>query len=191
MTKIFFVSDNHFSHKNILNFCPNTRVGRSVEQMNRIMIQNWQEQVGMNDIVWTLGDVFFCNAAEAINIMHQLPGRKHLVYGNHDKVIRSNSVLRGLFEAVHEYKEIEIEGQKVVLFHYPMYEWNRMQRGAFHLYGHVHGDITVKNAVTGRALDVGIDGALSTGEMKLYPWEDVKRYLDKKEIRGHHNKVIL
>jgi calcineurin-like phosphoesterase family protein len=32
--KIWFTADLHFSHKNILKFCPNTRKFDSVERMN-------------------------------------------------------------------------------------------------------------------------------------------------------------
>lgn len=91
---IFFTSDNHFSHKNIKNFCPETRQGATWEDMNRLMIRNWQMQVQQNDTVYMLGDVFFCRAEDAIKIIKQLPGQKVLTYGNHDKAIRSNSELR-------------------------------------------------------------------------------------------------
>jgi len=187
MEKIWFTSDNHFGHKNIKNFCPNTRKGATVEEMDRLMIEMWQAQVAPEDHVYTLGDVFFCDATRARSIMRQLPGQKHLIYGNHDKVIKSNKDLRDMFVAVHDYHVLRIDGVKVVLFHFPIWEWDQMHRGSYHLFGHVHGNATVP----GRAVDVGIDGELSSGDMSLYSWERVREHLSKKEVRPHHNKASM
>lgn len=181
----WFVSDNHFSHKNIRKFCPNTRQGADVDEMDRLMIRRWQEQVQPGDTVWTLGDVFFCNSEKSINILRQLPGEIHHVWGNHDKVISSNATLRNMFKSHHDYMELNMAEAKVVLFHFPIYEWNRMHHGAYHLFGHVHGG----QLIPGRALDVGIDGELSQGDMSLYSWEQVHRFLSKKEVRTHHGKM--
>jgi calcineurin-like phosphoesterase family protein len=186
MEKIWFTSDNHFGHTRIKTFCPNTRKGDTVEEMDRLMIEMWQAQVAPDDHVYTLGDVFFCDAKRAKSIMRQLPGKKHLLYGNHDKIIRNDSELQGMFASVNEYLELNIQGIKVVLFHYPIWEWNQMHRGAYHLFGHVHGNTTVP----GRTVDVGIDGELSSGDMSLYSWDRVHQHLSKKEIRTHHPKSL-
>jgi calcineurin-like phosphoesterase family protein len=185
--KIWFTSDNHFSHKNIKNFCPNSRYGSDFQDMDEKMIAAWNERVSDVDRVYTLGDVFFCNAERARSIMRRLKGHIHLIWGNHDGVIESNSDLRNMFDSTQNYKEIVVENVHVVLFHYPVYEWNRMQRGAYHLFGHVHGN----QKIEGRALDVGIDGELNTCQMAPYSWEEIHRHLSKKEIRSHHPKVIL
>jgi calcineurin-like phosphoesterase family protein len=185
--KIWFTSDNHFGHKNIKNFCPSTRKGATVEEMDQLMIEMWQAQVAPEDRVYTLGDVFFCDAVRARSIMRQLPGQKHLIYGNHDKVIKSNKDLRDMFIAVHDYHELHLDGIKVILFHYPIWEWDQLHRGSYHLFGHVHGNTTVP----GRAVDVGIDGELSSGDMSLYSWERVNQHLSKKEVRTHHNKASM
>lgn len=182
--RIFFVSDTHFGHKNILKFCPNSRPVRDIEEHDRKLIVNWQSQVGQNDRVYHLGDFFFCNAERARRILDQLPGQIHFVYGNHDKVISSNHDIRSKFASVSNYKELRIEGIKVCLFHFPIHEWHHISHGAFHLYGHVHGSVQVP----GRAMDVGVD-TRPDGDMKLWTWEEVKRILSKRELRTHHNKL--
>lgn len=185
--KVFFTSDNHFYHKNIKKFCPNTRQGESVEEMNRLMIRNWQNQVQPGDIVYMLGDVFFCDAEKAIKIIDQLPGQKILTYGNHDKAIRSNSILRGKFQSVAEWREIWIDNFKLILHHYPTYEWKDMHKGAFHLYGHIHSRYGEQEHphISGRCMDVGIDSR-PNGDMTLWSWEEVQRILTKRIIRQHH-----
>lgn len=177
--KHWFSSDLHFGHKGILQFCPNSRPYASVEEMNQALIKNYQEQVSPEDHVYLLGDIFFCRADPAIEIIKQLPGHKHLIYGNHDKVIRSNSTLRSYFTSISDYKEIKVEGRDVVLFHYPIWEWSRIQYGSYHLFGHVHGNTTVP----GRAMDVGIDTRL---DGKLWSWEEIDTILNTREIRAHH-----
>lgn len=192
MEKIWFGADLHFGHKNILKFCPNTRMGANAQEMNEILIQNWQNTVQPNDRVYLLGDVFFCDSKRAKDIMSRLPGQKHLIYGNHDQVIRSNHDLRSMFVAVHEYHEISLDGQKVILFHYPIQEWNAMHYGAFALYGHVHGTLDADPMVlSGRTMDVGVDGrpdgeVQTHGPMNLWSWDQIKSILSKRPIRPHH-----
>lgn len=189
---IFFTSDNHFSHKNISNFCPDTRQGKDVQEMNRLMIRNWQIQVRQEDTVYMLGDVFFCNADEAIKIMRQLPGQKILTYGNHDKVIRGNSILRSMFISVAEWRKISIDGHKLILHHFPTYEWEGMHNGFYHLYGHIHSRYGEKEhpAIPGRCMDVGIDSRPNC-DMTLWSWAEVNQILSKRNVRTHHNKVEL
>jgi calcineurin-like phosphoesterase family protein len=184
--KVYFVSDTHFGHKNIQKFCPNSRKGKDIEEHDRILIHNWQNQVAQHDRVYHLGDFFFCDGRRARNILDQLPGQIHFIYGNHDKVISSNHDLRDKFTSVSDYKEINLDGIKLCLFHFPIYEWYAIGRGSFHLYGHVHGSVQVP----GRAMDVGID-TRPDGDMKLWSWDEVKATLLAREIRTHHNNKVM
>jgi len=190
VSKIYFTSDNHFWHKNIRKFCPTTRQGETVEEMNALMIQKWQSQVEPEDIVYMLGDVFFCRAEEAIAIMDRLPGQKFLVYGNHDKVIQSNSTLRSKFVSVADYREINIDGKRLVLFHYPMYEWHKIHHGSYHLYGHIHSRYghLQHPGIPGRCMDVGIDSRPKS-DMTLWTWEEVDAILSQRPVRAHHDKM--
>ena len=54
--KVFFTSDTHFYHANIINFCK--RPFANVETMNEALIENWNAVVGVDDIVFHLGDFF-------------------------------------------------------------------------------------------------------------------------------------
>ena len=186
MERVWFTSDTHFGHKNIHKFCPNTRKGATIEEHDEFLIQTWQEQVAPQDRVYHLGDMFFCNSQRALSILKRLPGQIHLIYGNHDKVIKSNNDIKSHFTSISDYKEINLDNIKICLFHFPIYEWYQIHRGSFHLYGHVHGSMQIE----GRAMDVGID-TRPTGDMKLWSWEEVKTFLEKREVRTHHdNKMV-
>ena len=188
--KIWFTSDNHYGHKNISKFCPKTRPDTDVDKMNNNMIHRWNEQVAPDDTVWALGDFFFCNAQDAKNILRRLNGKINLVYGNHDKVIRSDAEIQRMFESIHEYKEIRYNGVDLMMFHYPIQEWNKMHHGSVHLYGHIHGAVSPAG---GRCVNVCIDSPdLQTSiPYSLYSFDEVMRFADKKEVRHHHDKVIL
>ncbi len=89
MRDIFITSDTHFNHKNILNFIglngEPVRPGfSSVDEMNEIMIENWNKTVGVNDIVYHCGDVYFGPVAAADLILSRLNGDKRIILGNHD-----------------------------------------------------------------------------------------------------------
>jgi calcineurin-like phosphoesterase family protein len=187
--RYFFTSDTHFNHVNILKFQPDTRDAKTVEEMNRKMISNWQAQVRPEDHVFHLGDFAFGNQKDAKSILRQLPGRKHFVWGNHDKGIARDKEMQACFETIDHYKKLNIDGEKVILFHFPIYEWEHMHHGAFHFYGHVHGSVTPQQ-VPGRAMDVGID-TRPNGDLKLWSWEELKRIMLSREIRTHHGKHAI
>lgn len=188
---VWFTADTHFGHKNILNFCPGTRMGSSYEEHDYLLINKWNLLIRPTDQVYILGDVFFCNLERAVEITNQLNGIKHVILGNHDKVIEQNSVLRNMFASVQHYKEIVLDGIHIVLFHYPQLEWNGMYRGSYCLFGHVHGTLdNHAEILNSRIMDVGIDsrpdGQLpDQGAMSPWKWQQVKRILEKKPIKKH------
>lgn len=196
--RIWFTSDTHFSHKNIQRFCPTTRLGKDIEEHDEILIRNWNAVVKPNDRVYHLGDISWGNADHASKLWARLMGNVYVIWGNHDNVYKNNAKLRERFTWHGDYKEVDLPvpahcgkgTHKVCLFHFPIYEWNRMHHGAFHLYGHVHaslGGIQGSWQVPGRALDVGVDTRPPGSYMTMWPWEEVYRLLIKREIRGHHD----
>ena len=54
---LFFTSDTHFDHKNIIRYC--NRPFSSIEEMNNFLIKRWNATVGPDDTVFHLGDVTF------------------------------------------------------------------------------------------------------------------------------------
>lgn len=179
----FITSDIHFSHKNIPKFCPWSRgeFEGDIEAMDRFIIKTWNRMISPGDQVYIIGDVFFCNYGKAIQLLGALNGKLTLVYGNHDKVIRKNPELQNMFSGgLHEYLEVRYNGHMIVMFHYPILEWNKMHHGSIHFYGHLHGS---KNDHKGRCKDVGLD----TNNCKPYLLDDAIAETLKKPIITHHN----
>jgi calcineurin-like phosphoesterase family protein len=134
MSKIFYIADLHFGHKNILSY--DNRPFFSVSEMDKALIENWNKTVSKDDTVFILGDISWYNQKEQNNITKQLNGTKILIYGNHD--YKSWSKAESGIEYATDYAEIKDNNRHVVLSHYPIMSYNGMYRGWYHLYGHVH-----------------------------------------------------
>lgn len=146
---VFFTSDTHFGHGWALRF--RSRPFASVDEMDAAMIERWNAVVGPGDEIWHLGD--FCvhrDARRAGEVLAALNGRKHLVVGNNDGP--ETTILPG-WASVDSYAELELDGLRLVLCHYPFRTWNGMGRGALNLHGHSHGRLKR----IPRQIDVGVD----------------------------------
>lgn len=150
----FITSDLHFSHKNIIKYFPESRPYSSTDEMNEDIITKWNCMATPQDTTYILGDVAFCHASEAVQLLSRLNGKKILVKGNHDCHQLKDPSFRSMFESIHDYLEIKINKTTIVLFHYPIYSWNKKHYGSIMLHGHSH----VKSIpVDGRITDVGMD----------------------------------
>jgi calcineurin-like phosphoesterase family protein len=170
----FFTSDLHYGHTNIIKFC--NRPYSSVEEMDEALIQNYNSVVQNDDKVWFLGDLFFCDSVRAREILFRLNGRKHLILGNHDKMIRNQKPVQDMFEKIYpDLHQEHIDGTLVVMCHYPLLSWNKAFHGSYMLHGHCHNSIPFDNQF--RRLDVGVDAH------NYFPisWEDIKRKMKKVE----------
>lgn len=132
----YYISDLHLFHNNIINLAH--RPFRDVSEMHEALKKNWKRVVKKNDMVYILGDLGLYHADEISQFIRDLPGRKILITGNHDMKNLKNRNLREAFVQITPYAEIKDNGRTVVLFHYPIEEWDGFYRGFYHLYGHVH-----------------------------------------------------
>jgi calcineurin-like phosphoesterase family protein len=157
MPTIFFTSDHHFGHANILRHC--NRPFGSVEEMNEELIRRWNERVLPGDEVYHLGDFALTTGPELATILDRLNGTKYLIVGNHEGAALSN---KKKFKWVKEYHELKVPDadcangvQRLVLFHYAMRVWRGDYRSTWHLYGHSHGNLP--DNPDALSFDVGVD----------------------------------
>lgn len=132
---IFFTSDTHFFHANILNF--EHRPFKDVDDMNNQMIKLWNDKVTNSDSVYILGDFSFGTVEETNDILKKLNGKKILVLGNHDHFVKNHKFDQSAFLEICNYKEIEYSGKRIVMCHYP-FASNDTKK--FQLYGHIHSN---------------------------------------------------
>ena len=129
---IFFISDTHFGHKNIIPIC--NRPFLNTDEMDKFMIQQWNATVNKTDKVYHLGDFSFGNQEYTKHIVEQLNGIKYLVKGNHDRS-RSNQWFRDCgFKEVYD-EPILLHGTVFTLSHEPQ---DFTTPAGINLFGHVH-----------------------------------------------------
>lgn len=134
MSNKFYISDWHYGHANCLAF--DNRPFKTIEEMNTALVERWNSAVGAGDVVYVLGDMFWCNTDAAVQILKSLNGQIFLIKGNHDRCNTKKFTDR--FAKITEYMEIDDNDRKVVLSHYPIPCFKNHFYGWFHLYGHVH-----------------------------------------------------
>jgi calcineurin-like phosphoesterase family protein len=149
---IFFTSDHHFGHANIIRYCQ--RPFADVDQMNLSMHRLWNETVQPSDTVYYLGDLAFYHTFEqAQALLASLHGNKVLIRGNHDdKLFRPKRWLEAGFVDVRQEMKVTIGKYKVLLSHYPR-KWGLDSPLAYRLHGHVHQQYVTK----GRSLNLSVD----------------------------------
>lgn len=159
--KVYFTSDTHFCHANIIKFC--NRPFKDVEDMNETLIANWNSVVGHNDIVFHLGDFCFGGPAEWKRILDRLNGKIYLIAGNHDIKNLAQSC-RERFVQVIMQMHIEVGKHKIYLNYYPFLCYGGAYRGTWQLFGHVHTsmnsagiDAPRLNMLFPTQYDVGVD----------------------------------
>ncbi len=182
---IYFTSDTHFHHANIIKYC--NRPFSSTEEMNEVLIKNWNDTVKPEDTVYHLGDFCFARDIYAHSkILSSLNGTKHLVYGNHDKSLRTVHEFTRHFASLSDILEIRHHNTKIVLCHFSMRVWDKSHHGSWHLFGHSHGSLPP----FGKSVDVGVDSASITGnaEYRPFSFDEIISFMNKQEVSevDHH-----
>lgn len=137
---IFFTSDLHFGHKNIIKFC--NRPWETTEEMDEALIANWNSVVGEKDIVFDLGDFAFATNSKWKELIQRLNGKHYLILGNHDMTQWPGDKIMQLFERVEQQMIIYIDNRCIYLNHYPYLcyggSWRKPEHAVWQLHGHVH-----------------------------------------------------
>ena len=128
----WYTADTHFGDSGIRRFFG--RPFATVAAMDGAMLRHLAERVMSDDDLWIVGD--FAMPEVARHIFGAIPGRKHLVRGNHDPA----EVLGLGWTSVHDLVEVQDGDERFVLCHYPLLTWNGVREGALNLFGHVHAN---------------------------------------------------
>lgn len=166
---IFFTSDLHFGHANIIEYCDRPFSG--VTEMNEALIENWNNTVSDTDLVYVLGDVCMGKIADTLPLVSRLNGNKRLVPGNHDRCWPGNgskheqwiSKYQEVGLPITKEKFVVIDGYFFFINHFPYegdsheedryVEWRPIDQGSWLLCGHVHNAWVHR----GRQINVGTD----------------------------------
>lgn len=180
MGAVWYTSDLHFGHRRVSDI----RGFGSTLDHDAAICGAWINQVGPDDTVYVLGDIAVSGFTRALDLIDGLPGRKHLIAGNHDPVhpmhragyVGHFASFTETFDTVQPFQRRRLAGVEFALSHFPYESWgdgehrtgNRYPQwrlpdlGMPLLHGHTHG--TERDH--GHMLHVGWDawGALVSQE---------------------------
>ena len=178
-SEIFYSSDPHYGHRNILKYCPNRKFS-TIDDMNEGLITAWNNKVPPTGTVYLLGDFAFCSLTKMGEIADRLNGTIHIVRGNHDADFPKDK-----FASISNYKEITVGNRHIILCHYPFLVWNRSHRESYNLHGHCHNTLDYDS--TALRMDVGVD---AHPKLEPFSMDEVDTYMAKKQWKplDHHNK---
>lgn len=180
--KTFVTSDWHVGHAKAIGY--DHRPFADLEDMHRVLINNYNATVGNNDVCYFLGDIGFRD--EGFDIIPRLKGTKVCVLGNHDKSkgrmleMGFDLVLNGVMTTIGEniitmthcplrgvFREGSINQDGEVMRNFnPLENWHGEAKhqvysmpdfGQFHLHGHTHKR-KENDVISGRQWDIGVVG---------------------------------
>ena len=201
--EVFFSSDLHIGHNNIIKYCParwqflsefernilengssnEAKIMRvdqeSVDRMNEAIIDNINAVVDKSNALCMLGDVgWFKHRSQVVEFFDRINCKRiYLVVGNHDNL---QLFPHNTFAGIYDQKVINVDGTFVQLNHYAMLRWDQSHRGSYHLFGHSHGTLNsfiAETLPTYRMLDVGVD----SHNFKPWSFAEIEAYMNTKE----------
>lgn len=128
LSKLHFWSDQHFQHKNIIEY--SKRPYGDLDHMHAQFIRNYKQVVKPDDICVWIGDVSFAADGKTNAWLKEFPGYKVLVVGNHDI---DHGKLKNLdFDEIHT----SITFDQFVVTHHP---WTgHLPDNMWNIHGHTH-----------------------------------------------------
>lgn len=191
---IYFTSDTHYGHANIIQYClrpwltndeyARMRAGEKIKvsedtlaRHDEDMLSYFNHKVGPDDILIHAGDVAWGYGKLEEFAVRLNCKNVYVTVGNHD----DEADLRHIFgrDKVFERFMVDINGQKAVIDHYPGDSWEDSHKGAWQLFGHIHG---VGNArrrqVPSWALsvDIGVD----SHDFRPWSWQELTKLFSER-----------
>ena len=191
LNKLFFISDPHFYHANIIKYC--NRPFSSMEEMNATLIERWNYSVPPDGIVVCSGDFIMTGQINLLKgLLNQLHGTIHLVYGNHDYQNRLNrqvavDLFKGrVYDALHII--LNKPDSNIYVSHYPHLFW---PRGSYHLHGYVHsGPLSTSNEKVPfhyKRYDIGVD---NNDYKPIWYWKLMEIFDNYKNIEDNVQNTV-
>ena len=139
---IYYVSDLHLGHANIIKLC--NRPFSSVDEMDEFLINAWNKKVTNQDTVYIIGDLLW-KSADINKYLPRLKGKKILITGNHDRNQVDKEEYKKYFKLITPYLETKVDNLTVTMCHYPLVEWRDSRKVGskklgYLIHGHIHNN---------------------------------------------------
>ena len=139
---VYFTSDLHINHQNILTYERDSRRFDTVEEMNQTIIDNINSVVKQDDILYILGDLLMGQREKAAGWLERIQCRDvTVILGNHDSNQWKQDYYRSLGWRVLDDVVLEYGAFRFFCYHRPIEETGQYlyTKRDIYLYGHVHG----------------------------------------------------
>lgn len=149
----WLTSDWHLFHERIIELTD--RPFRNVDDMHSTILGQYHSRVQPDDTVWFLGDLTLRGPKQIKSIraiVGQLPGNKHFIVGNHDR-LKPESYLRMGFLSFHTSADILYRDRWYHLVHDPVDALSGTKRL---ICGHVHNNWKSRTQPY-RTVNIGVD----------------------------------
>lgn len=143
---IYFTADHHFGHNNVIKYC--NRPFHNIEEMDRVLMDNWNSIITDEDLVYHLGDFALMSQIKIAEYLDKLKGYKVLIKGNHDRL---NAANKNRFLNIYKELIMKFGDITITMSHYP--ETFKSAKEIINLHGHSHG----KFPLSFHKIDVGVD----------------------------------
>lgn len=174
--KIFLITDTHFNHDNCIEWCNRPK------DFEWIIISNLASKLTAEDILIHLGDVAWHKESDWHKKITQLPGKKWLVLGNHDKSSYTFYIKQG-WDFVGEQFILNYFGEIILFSHKPVKHHPELY--TMNICGHFHNSEHHKHEPELVAIKNGFQIILAVEWMNYQPVELVtilKRYRTKLKL---------
>ena len=182
--KIFFTSDSHANHFNIIGSC--NRPFKDENEMNEALIEKWNSVVDEDSIVFHLGDFAWGGYIKWKLFRDALNGHIVLIKGNHDDKNLTTTGEKEFFDFVSYQMKIRIGKRAVYLNHYPFLcyagTYREPKDQVWALHGHIHLgpnslgglDVPRMEYLLPTQYDVGVD----MNDFAPISWEELKKKIE-------------
>ncbi len=130
MARIWFSSDPHFRHGNIIGYC--NRPFADAKEMDWVMVDRHNKVVMPSDHWYCLGDLSMMRPRFVKEQVGALNGHKRLIRGNHD-IYRTREYLEIGFDEIYGVRVID----RIIFSHFPI-QPSSLGTYVANVHGHIH-----------------------------------------------------
>lgn len=152
MKNIYLISDTHFGQKFAVKF--SNRPFKNIIEMHKALINNWNKNVGKDDIIIILGDFFAGSKIFSNFLLRKLNGEKILIKGNHDFRFRYKKLLETRRIKIYQKMEFSLLNHNFILTHKPM---KNIPNETFNIHGHHHRKLLPSKLEQNKYFNVAVD----------------------------------
>jgi calcineurin-like phosphoesterase family protein/2'-5' RNA ligase len=150
---IYLISDLHLDHANIIRYCARPFLSSDTNEMNTVLVENWNNVIRNSNIVYFLGDLTFGRGARPAEYwLSKLKGKIQFIRGNHEYGVQNSK----------EYAILNHQGHDFLLVHNPDPKQLPIKWDGWIIHGHMHdNDVKKYPFINGEEKTINVSAELT------------------------------